>query len=258
VTNARRPRRRDSDDLFSSTAALFAMLPPWSPLVALAVGDSGVTLAFSAFHWPIAYRPLALMAVTVFIGISGIAGLVERVRRLRRLARSMAIDDLRAMSSTDFEHLVMSAYDALGWSASLTQRGADGGADVISSAHTGKSLCSASAGERNRLACPRSGSSTQSWLPNGQRVGSSSRAGRFLPTRSRLPQRSASTASAATSSSSSSRMRVVTVQRRRLHPTIGHRPVPPVHARWCNGGAHEVRFGAARDIRRAEGSSTSP
>ena len=129
--DVRRPRRRDDDDIVSSAAALFATLPPWAPLVALGLGDGVTTLAFTAFHWPATLRPTALLAVTLFFVVTGVGGLLERARRLRRLAQARSLDALRALSWQDFEHLVLSTYDALGWSASLTQRGADGGVDII-------------------------------------------------------------------------------------------------------------------------------
>jgi restriction system protein len=69
--------------------------------------------------------------VTCFFAFSGIAGLRERVARRRRLNTATSLDALRALSWREFEHLVLAAYAKQGWSASLTQRGADGGADLI-------------------------------------------------------------------------------------------------------------------------------
>lgn len=103
----------------------------WAPLVALGIGDGAAALAFTVFHWPATLQPTAILAVTLFFGVTGIGGLLERARRRKRLAQTRSLDALRALRWQDFEHLVLSTYDALGWSASLTQRGADGGADVI-------------------------------------------------------------------------------------------------------------------------------
>jgi restriction system protein len=130
-TAVRRPRRRDGGDIVEGSAALFAVLPVWAPLVALGIGDGAVALAFPVFHWPVTLLPTAILAVTLFFGVTGIGGLLERARRRKRLAQARSLDALRALSWQDFEHLVLSTYAALGWSASLTQRGADGGVDII-------------------------------------------------------------------------------------------------------------------------------
>ena len=127
----RKPKRRDEDDLFEAFAAVFATLPPWAPLLALAVGNAGVYIAFDAFHWNVAFRPIVLLLVTCFFAFSGIAGLRERVARRKRLQAATSLDALRALSWREFEHLVLAAYAKQGWSASLTQVGADGGADIV-------------------------------------------------------------------------------------------------------------------------------
>lgn len=127
----RKPRRRDDEGLFEAFAGVFAVLPPWAPFLALALGDAAVIVAFQAFHWNVGFRPVALLVVTCFFAFSGIAGLRERVARRRRLNAATSLDALRALSWREFEHLVLAAYAKQGWSASLTQRGADGGADII-------------------------------------------------------------------------------------------------------------------------------
>jgi hypothetical protein len=88
ATSVRRPRRKDDDDILESLAALFAALPVWAPLVALGIGDGAVALAFTLFHWPATLQPTAILAVTLFFGVSGIGGLLERARRRKTLAQA--------------------------------------------------------------------------------------------------------------------------------------------------------------------------
>jgi len=126
----RRPTRR-SRSIPDDLAEMFATAPWWAPFAALGAVVAGLPAAANAAHLPWSITEPFLVVATVLVGLTGIRGQVEK-QRLRRLLRATRrLEDLRALSWRAFEDLVLAAYRARGWNASLTTDGADGGVDVI-------------------------------------------------------------------------------------------------------------------------------
>ena len=124
----RRPQKRGHDSLLER---IVAALPRWAVLPFIGAVAGLVYLAGVAWHL---HDTLVLQLVVVSVGVMAVvalASLREKARSKRLLVSIRRIEDLRAMSPGAFEELVLSAYRACGWPGSLTQRGADGGVDVI-------------------------------------------------------------------------------------------------------------------------------
>jgi restriction system protein len=109
----------------------FAHVPWWVPLIVLVALCTGILIAADLRDWTWPTTKLFLMAVTLIIGLTGVAGQFEKLRLRRLLATTRGLDELRLLSWTAFEQLVLAAYRESGWGGSLTRPGADGGVDVI-------------------------------------------------------------------------------------------------------------------------------
>jgi HJR/Mrr/RecB family endonuclease len=126
----RSPSKR-SRGLEDDLEQVFAQLPWWAPVVALAVLVTGLLVAGDMNHWPWSTTKLLIFSVMLIIGATGAAGQVEKRRLHKLLVSTRRLDDLRALSWSAFEELILAAYRARGWTGSLTRSGADGGVDVI-------------------------------------------------------------------------------------------------------------------------------
>ena len=115
----RRRRARSSDgwlvDLLSQT--------PWWVTLGLAVAAVAVGAHYDAIR-------LGILGAVV-IGLAGLVAAGDNIRGRRLAARARSVDDVRRLSWQDFELLVAEAFRRSGYRAELTQRGADGGVDII-------------------------------------------------------------------------------------------------------------------------------
>lgn len=124
----RRPRKRAEDNLVD---AIFALLPGWAMLPAIGLGGYGAYTVCAAAHVPERYVSLVVALAVGLLSLCALATLRDRARSRKRLVSTRRVEDLRALSPEAFEDLVFAAYRAQGYSGSLTQRGADGGADLL-------------------------------------------------------------------------------------------------------------------------------
>ena len=115
----RRRRARSSDGLLVH----FLAQKPWWVTLGLAIAAVAVGVRFQAVA-------LGVLGAVV-IGLAGLVAAEDKVLGRRVAARIRSVDDVRRMSWQDFEALVAEAFRRSGYHAELTQRGADGGVDIV-------------------------------------------------------------------------------------------------------------------------------
>jgi restriction system protein len=84
-----------------------------------------------AWHIPDRYIPAAVGAVVGALSLCALVTLRDTSRSRKRLVSTQRLDDLRSLSPSAFEDLVLAAYQGRGYSGALTQKGADGGVDIV-------------------------------------------------------------------------------------------------------------------------------
>ena len=124
----RRPTKRAAR---SPLEGLFASLPALAALPIAAVAVVAVVVAGRVLHYSAGTTSGLAIAVFILIALAAANAARDRSVARKRLVSTRRIDDLRGLTPAAFEGLVLSAYEARGWRGSLTQRGADGGVDVI-------------------------------------------------------------------------------------------------------------------------------
>jgi restriction system protein len=119
---AGRVRRRRARSTDSWLVELLSQAPWW-----FTVGLAIASIAVGAL-----YRDVTLgMVGAVVIMLAGLVAAGDRLRGRRLAADTRSVDDLCRMSWQDFELLVAEAFRRSGYRAELTQRGADGGVDIL-------------------------------------------------------------------------------------------------------------------------------
>ena len=126
------PVRPSAGDRFDQTVYWVARRPWMRGLPILAIGAllffaTGYGMGARTWHEDLAWM-LCGLAMTISVPMMALS-LRQNGRSL--MADAHALSDLRALSFSEFEELVAEVFRFKGWDAWPTQRGVDGGADIV-------------------------------------------------------------------------------------------------------------------------------
>lgn len=119
---AGRVRRRRAGSSDGLLVGLFSQSPWWVPF-----GLAVAAVAVGAYYHA---TTLGILSAVVIV-LAGLVASGDTLRGRHLATRTRSVDELRRLSWQDFELLVAEAFRRSDYGVELTQRGADGGVDII-------------------------------------------------------------------------------------------------------------------------------